>query len=435
MSGVSPEMKKPNPAKRRDTVIVISLGLVAILFIALPSRGRQIAHALSAPYAITDSQFLRSLDALVGPQLAGGNRIDVLQNGDETYPAMLEAIRSARRTITFESAYFRKGEMTHIFAQALAERARAGVKVHALIDWTGTEKLRRDDLHLMRDAGVEVMLYHKPHFWRPRSSADRSHRRILVIDGRTGFTGGVCIADEWRGHGQDHEHWRDIHFRLQGPVVAQLQAAFMDNWREERGTVLHGDDYFPRLDPVGSMPAQVVTSSPDEGSENVRMVYLLSIAAARGSIMIENPYFVPDDVMRDALLDARHRGVSVSIILPADSATDAHLTAKASRSRWGPLLEAGAHIYQYPITLLHQKLMIVDSVFVTAGSANFDNRSFRLNDEVNFDTFDAAFARHLAAIFMDDRAKSIEYTRADWVHRSWKERAVERFAAIFRAQL
>ena len=420
---------------RRDVSVVIVMGLVAIVFIALPSRGRQIAHALSAPYAITDSQFLRSLNALAGPGLVGGNRITILQNGDETFPAMLEAIRGATKTVTFESAYFRSGAMTQAFAHAFAERARAGVKVHVMIDWTGTAKIARRDLDTMRAAGVEVELYHKPHWWRPKSTANRTHRRILVVDGRIGFTGGLCIADEWMGRGDGRDHWRDIHFRLEGPVVAELQAAFMDNWREERGAVLHGDDYFPRLDSVGPSPAQIVISSPDEGSENVRMVYLLAIAAARGSILIENPYFVPDDVMRDALLDARHRGVSVSVVLPADSATDAHFTAKASRSRWGPLLQAGARIYQFPVTLLHQKLMIVDSVFVTAGSANFDNRSFRLNDEVNFDTFDSTFARRLAGAFEQDRAKSIAYTLADWQRRSFLEKAEEAFAAIFRAQL
>ena len=420
---------------KRDIAMVIVLGLAVIAFLALPSRGRQIAHALTSSYAVSDSQFPRTLNALVGPALVHGNRITALQNGDETFPAMLAAIRSATRTISFESAYFRKGTMTHTFALALAERARAGVKVHALIDWTGTEKLERQDLRLMQESGVELTLYHKPHFWRPKSSANRSHRRILVVDGRIGFTGGICIADDWIGHAQDKDHWRDIHFRLEGPVVAQLQAAFMDNWREESGTVLHGDLYFPRLDSVGPMPVQIVTSSPDENSENVRMVYLLAIASARGSILIENPYFVPDDVMRDALLDARRRGVAVSVILPADSATDAHMTAHASRSRWEPLLQAGVHIYQYPITLLHQKLMIVDSLFVTAGSANFDNRSFRLNDEVNFATLDSTFARQLAAVFADDRAKSIEYTLADYQHRPFKQRALDRFASIFRAQL
>ena len=425
----------PGALRRWHIGLVILLGLGAIILIALPSRGRQIAHPLHTGYPVSDPQFARSLSALVGGPIIGGNRITPLQNGDETFPAMLAAIRSARSTITFESAYFRRGEMTRAFADALAERARAGVQVHALIDWTGAAKLHRDDLSRMRDAGVDVRLYHRPHFWRPKSSTTRSHRRILVVDGRVGFTGGICVADEWMGHAQDKDHWRDIHFRLEGPVVAQLQAGFEDNWREESGHVLQGDRYFPPLDSVGPLPAQVVTSSPDENSENVRLVYLLAIGAARGSILIENPYFVPDNVMRDALIDARRRGVSVSVILPADSATDAHMTAKASRSRWGPLLEAGVRIYQYPVTLLHQKIMIVDSLFVTAGSANFDNRSFRLNDEVNFDTFDSTFARQLAGVMAQDRARSIEYTLADWNARSWRERAIERFAAIFRAQL
>ncbi len=423
-----------NVSRKRAIVLVILAGLVATIMLALPSRGRQIADPISTSYAVTDPQFLRAVNALVGPALVPGNRITPLQNGDEAFGAMLAAIDGAQRSITFESAYFRKGQMTRRFANALAARARAGVKVHVNLDWAGAEKMGREDLVIMRDAGAEVEIYHKPHLQTPRRNYTRSHRRILVIDGRVAFTGGLCVADMWMGNAQDKDHWRDTQFRIEGPVVAQMQAAFMDNWRETHQTVMHDERYFPELAAAGTQPAQVVTSSPDENSENVRLIYMLSIAAARHSIIVQNPYFVPDDVMRDELIAARRRGVTVEIMLPGP-VMDAHMTANASHSRLGPLLEAGVKIYEYQPTMLHMKIMVVDGIWVTAGSANFDNRSFRLNDEVNVNVFDTGLAVTLTEVFRRDQAHTREYTLADWQHRPLRERIMQRIAANFRAQL
>jgi cardiolipin synthase len=347
---------------------------------------------------------------------------------------MLAAINGATRTITFETAYFRRGHMTRQFADALSARARAGVKVHVNFDWAGTQKFDRSDLALMREAGVEVEIYHRPRPWTPRRNLSRSHRRVLVIDGRIAFTGGIAVADMWDGNAQDKDHWRDTQFQLEGPVVAQMQAAFMDNWRETRQTVMHDERYFPELAEVGTQPAHVVVSSPDENSENVRLAYMLALAAARRNIRIQNPYFVPDDVMRDALVAAQRRGVRVEIMLPGP-VMDAKMTAAASHSRFLPLLEAGVKIYQYQPTMLHQKIMIVDDVFVTAGSANFDNRSFRLNDEVNFNVLDSTLAATLTDAFQRDLANSREYTLEDWNNRTVPQRILQRIGATFRAQL
>jgi cardiolipin synthase len=420
--------------RKRLIALVIFLGLAVTVLMALPSRGRQIAYPVTADYAITDPQFRRAVNALFGTAMVGGNRITVLQNGEQSFGAMLAAINAATKTITFETAYFRKGYMTRRFADALSSRARAGVKVHVDFDWAGTAKFDRSDLDAMKQAGVEVEIYHKPHFQTPRRNYTRSHRRILVVDGRIAFTGGICVADMWDGNAQDKDHWRDTQFQLEGPVVAQMQAAFMDNWRETRQTVMHDVRYFPPLDSVGPLPAQVVTSSPDENSENVRLVYMLALAAARHTIIVQNPYFVPDDVMRDALIAARRRGVDVQIMVPGP-VMDAHVTAAASHSRFGPLLEAGVKLYEYQPTMMHQKIMIVDGVWVTAGSANFDNRSFRLNDEVNFNVYDSTFAATLTEAFLKDKAVSREYTLADWNNRPLKERIFQRIAATFRAQL
>lgn len=409
--------------------------VLLVLLLALPSRGRSLTAPPVVPYAVSDSQFLRSLGALAGSPLLAGNRVAVLHNGDQAFPAMLAAIRGATRTITFESSYFRQDTMTRRFADAFVERVRAGVRAHVVVDWFGADDAGRAQLERMRAAGVEVEIYHQPRPWQPQRSANRTHRRILVVDGRTGFTGGVCVADTWMGRAQDRDHWRDLHFRLEGPVVGQLQAAFMDNWRDARGAVLHGDRYFPALDSAGPLAAHVVWSAPDERSGNLRLVYLLAIAAARASILIQSPYFVPDDVMVAALVEARRRGVAVSVMLPADSVTDATVTQHSSRSRWRPLLESGVRFHLYQPTLLHQKVMIVDSAFVTAGSANFDNRSFRLNDEVNFAVADSGLARVLAASFARDLARSVEYTLEDWWRRPWLTRVKEWLAGLARSQL
>lgn len=428
-------MKEKLSVPRKAGIVgVFVFGVLAFIFLALPSRGRQIKDPPTAAYSIEDPQFLRAVNALVGTRLIAGNRITPLQNGDEVFTDMLASIGAATQSITFECAYFRRGEMTRRFADALSARARAGVRVHVNLDWAGTSKMKREDLERMRDAGAEVEIYHKPHFHSPKRSSNRSHRRVMVIDGRLAYTGGVCVADTWMGHGQDPEHWRDTQFRIEGPVVAQMQAVFMDNWRETKQTVMHDARYFPALDSVGPLPAQVVMSSPDENSENVRLIYMLSIAAARRSIVIQNPYFVPDDVMRDLLIAARRRGVSVEIMVPGPN-TDAKVTRAASQSRYGALLEAGVKIYEYQPTLLHMKIMVVDGVWVTAGSANFDNRSFRLNDEVNVNVFDSTFARQLTDVFRRDMAQAKEYTLADWNARSWTRRLFQSVAAAFRAQL
>lgn len=263
---------------------------------------------------------------------------------------------------------------------------------------------------------------------------NRTHRKLLVVDGRVGFTGGVGIADNWLGHAEDPDHWRDSHYRLEGPAVAHMQAAFMDNWMETCGEVLHGDEYFPALEPAGRHPAQVFKSSADDGSESVRLMYLLSIASAERSVRIANSYFVPDSMAVRSLVEARRRGVEVEIIVPGRH-IDQKMVRRASRALWGPLLEAGVAIYEYQPTMFHVKVVVVDELWTSVGSTNFDNRSFRLNDEANLNVYDAAFAEAQARTFEDDRARARRITLEDWRRRPWRERAVERLAALFRLQL
>ena len=278
-------------------IVVAALTLVAMTIwgIIVSRAPRHITQQVTHQYAVADPQFLRSMGVLLGPPLVPGNRIDTLVNGDQIFPAMLASIRSAKQTVDFESYIYWSGDIGHQFADALAERARAGVKVRVLLDWMGSHKMDQDHINAMGRAGVEIMRYHQPHWYHVRMLNNRTHRKILVVDGAVGFTGGVGIADQWSGNAQDADHWRDTHFRVEGPVVAQLQAAFADNWTKMSGDVQHGDDYFPALAPSGPSPAQMFKSSIEGGAESMQLMYMLSIAAATQSIDLSMAYFIPDE--------------------------------------------------------------------------------------------------------------------------------------------
>ncbi|HEU5249073.1 MAG TPA: cardiolipin synthase [Thermoanaerobaculia bacterium] len=416
-------------------VLAIGATLVLILIVLNLSSGeKKIKHQIEPLYAVGDPQFLRSMGTLLGPPVVGGNRVTTLLNGDQIFPAMLDAIRGAKETIDFETYIYWSGDIGQQFADALSERARAGVRVHVLLDWVGSGKAKKEYLDEMREAGVEVEKYHPLKWYHLARINNRTHRKLLIVDGRVGFTGGVGIADKWSGNAQDPDHWRDSHFRLEGPAVAQMQAAFMDNWMKTQSKVLHGENYFPRLEPVGASGAQVFKSSPREGSESVRLMYLLSIASARRRLLIANSYFVPDDLSVEALAAARERGVDVEIIVPGTE-IDSELTRKASRSRWGELLEKGVEIYEYRPTMYHCKVMVVDDLWVSVGSTNFDNRSFRLNDEANLNVLDGDFAREQTAVFEQDRSRSHRVTLAEWKNRPLWEKLAERAAGLLRSQL
>jgi cardiolipin synthase len=347
---------------------------------------------------------------------------------------MLAAIRNARKTITFETYIYWSGCIGREFAEALAERARAGVRVHVLLDWFGSKKMDPESLELMTQAGAAVEMY-RPLRWYSLSRLNhRTHRKILVADGAVGFIGGVGIADHWLGNADSPDHWRDTHFRLEGPAVAQLQAAFMDNWMKTRAEVLHDEDYFPPLEPAGDVSAQVFKSSPREGSSSVRLMYLLSIAAAREQIQLANSYFVPDNLSVRELVDAQGRGVRIEIIVPGPI-IDVAVTRRASRSRWGKLLEAGIAIYEYQPTMYHCKVMVVDRCWVSVGSTNFDNRSFRLNDEANLNALDRGLAEVQSRIFEADKQKSRRITWEEWKRRPWTEKTIEAAAGLFRSQM
>jgi len=416
------------------TAVVVLIGVVTLLALNLTAAEKKITHSVEHAYAVADPQFLRAMGVLLGPSLVEGNRVDTLLNGDQIFRAMLEAIRSASKTITFETYIYWSGDIGRTFADALSERAKNGVKVHVLLDWVGSQKMDKESLASMRNAGVQVEQYHPVKWYTLGKLNNRTHRKLLVVDGRIGFTGGVGIADKWTGNAQDPEHWRDTHYRIEGPAVAQMQAAFMDNWTKIRGAVMHTAEYFPALETVGPQYAQIFHSSIEGGADSMHLMYLLSIAAATKTIHLSMAYFAPDEIALAALIAAVKRGVKVQIILPGPY-SDAALVQNASRAQWGALLKAGAEIYQYQPTMYHCKVLVVDGVWTSVGSTNFDNRSFRLNDEANLNVYDKDIAERQIADFGEDLKKSRKVTYEEWAARPWTEKVREHAAALFNAQL
>ncbi len=406
-------------------------GLVAINFI---SGEKEIGRRVERLYSLDDPQFARELGVLLGPPFIQGNAVKVLLNGDEIFPPMLQAIREAKSSITFETYIYWSGDIGRQFAAALAEAAQRGVKCHVLLDWVGSAKMDDALINQLTAAGVQIRRFHPPHWSHLARLNNRTHRKLLVVDGRVGFTGGVGIATPWTGRAQDPEHWRDSHFQINGPAVAQMQSVFLDNWIKVTGHALHGPAYFPPLTEQGKTLAQMFSSSPSGGSESMQLMYLFSITAAAKSIDLSAAYFVPDDLALTALVDAMKRGVKVRIIVPG-AHIDSDTVRSASRATWGPLLLAGATIAEYEPTMYHCKVMIVDGLLTSVGSTNFDNRSFRLNDEATLNLLDAEFARQQTEVFNADLAKSKIISFLDWANRPWTEKLAERWSRLLASQL
>jgi cardiolipin synthase len=374
------------------------------------------------------------MGTLLGPAILPGNQVTALQNGDQIFPAMLKAIRAAQYTINFETYIYWSGRTGEEFAEALIERVRADVKIHLMLDWLGSQKMAPQLVERMQDAGVEIERYHALHWYSLGKLNNRTHRKVLIVDGRIGFTGGVGIADQWTGHAEDPDHWRDMHFRIEGPVVAQFQAAFLDNWIKTTGRVLNGDTYFPTLTPVAGIKMHMFMSSPAGGSESMRLMYLMAITAAQRSIDIEAAYFIPDALMSRELIRARERGVRIRLLLP-DKHIDSETVRIASKRAWGSLLEQGVEIHRYEPTMLHCKMLIFDQYMVSVGSTNFDMRSFELNDEASLNIYDSAFAQHMTEVFEADLKASTSYDFSRWKNRPLSEKMAEVVLIPIKSQL
>lgn len=440
--GISPSRRTCRPTDMhvtRNKALLVA-GTVGLTLLAvsvafnLMSGEKKIERRIERLYSLEDPRFAHELGVLFGPEFVEGNRHKVLRNGDEIFPAMLAAIRSGKTSINFETYIYWSGAIGQEFADALAERSRQGVKVHVLLDWVGSAKVEQNLVDEMQAAGIDIHKFHPPHWSHLGRLNNRTHRKLLVVDGRVAFTGGVGIAPQWSGNAQDPGHWRDTHFQIEGPVVAQMQSVFLDNWIKVTGNVLHGPDYFPALEPTGTARAQMFSSSPTGGSESMQLMYLLAITAASRSIDLSASYFVPDDLAIHALVDAMQRGVKLRIVVPGKH-MDSETVRSASRAKWGPLLLAGAIIAEYQPTMYHCKVMVVDGLLVSVGSTNFDNRSFRLNDEATLNIIDADFGRQQTAIFETDLANSLVVDYSQWKDRPLREKFSERFAALIGSQL
>lgn len=400
----------------------------------LVRRRNPLRYHMKHQFGIRDVAFLQTMHALTGSPMTAGNRIDVLINGVQIFPSMLSAIRSAKKTINMESYIYWDGVVGRQFAEALAERSRAGVEVKLILDAVGSQGMSADLISFLRTNGVDVEIYH-PLRWYTLSRANhRTHRKMLIVDGKVGFTGGVGIADEWLGDADSPKHWRDTQVRVEGPAVTQMQFAFMDNWVKSRGEILTGLDYFPQVPDSGPHLTQVIKSSPSEGSSTVKLLYTISIVSAVQRIWIANAYFIPDfDTVR-ALEGAARRGVDVRVIVPGEF-TDVPIVRQASRWHYDRLLDRGIRIFEYQGTMMHAKTMVADGIWTTIGSSNFDDRSFRLNDEVNVNVYDEGVAQQMEQIFEKDLARSVEIKHISWTKRSWIARVKERTAGWLKGQL
>jgi len=415
-------------------ITVAATLVLSVLALNFMPGEKQIERQLTRQYDTRDPQFRRSLGVLLGPPILEGNKVEALINGDQIFPAMLAAIRDAKETITLETYIYWSESIGTEFSKALSERARAGVKVHLMLDFMGSMKMDNALVEEMKKAGVQVQRYHKPAWWKLARMNNRTHRKLLVIDGKVGFTGGVGIADQWRGNAQDEDHWRDSHFRVEGPVVGQIQAVFNDNWTKATGTVLDGPGYFPELTPKGTMPAQMFSSSPTGGSESMHLMYLMALTAARETIDLSAAYFVPDDLTIRTMIAAAKRGVKVRLITPGPI-IDSDLVRAASRDRWPELLDAGVKIAEYKPTMYHVKTLIVDKLLVSVGSTNFDNRSFSINDEANLNVMDEAFAAQMSEIYEQDWANATPVTEHKFAQRPWHQRVTTWAVSLIDEQL
>jgi cardiolipin synthase len=371
-----------------------------------------------------EAGFYPTLQAYGGAPILGDNDVRILLNGDEIFPAVIDAIRNARSSITYAQYFVDEGPVVDDVVQALADRCRAGIPVHVLLDGVGSLNMPGRHTAMLREAGCQVKTFRAVRLWALRRANNRNHRRILVVDGRIGFTGGSGVSAKWMGDGRTADHWRDTDVRIEGPAVEWMQAAFVENWMESAGEALGGDAYFPRPQRArGHVAVQIVRSSPEGGSYAIYNTLLIALNAARESVRITNPYFLLDDAMTKAVVERMRRGVKIEVLVPGT--IDHAFVRQASRATWGPLLEAGVKIYEYQPALLHAKTMVIDRRWATVGSTNLDPRSFALSQELNVVIYDSAVARRLDAVFTADLAHAKEIDHAAWQGRGIRARLFE----------
>ena len=383
-----------------------------------------------------ERDFLITTEALTAAPIAEGNEIELLINGDEIFPAFLETIASATRAVNLLTYVYWRGEIAEEVAAALCAKAKEGVEVNILLDWVGTLKMDTTLIDDLRDGGANVAKFRPLKPYALRRLDNRTHRKLLIVDGEVGMTGGVGIADEWTGNAQDRDHWRDTHVRVRGPVVRGLQGAFAENWLEATGSVLVGPSHLPVLEPREGATAtmQVVRSRAGVGDTNVEALMFLAIAATRQTMDLTAAYFAPRPAFTCALVEAAGRGVRVRILVPGAEG-DKQIVRAAGRESYDELLDAGVQLYEYCPTMLHAKSLVLDGAWSSVGSVNFDNRSFQLQDEATLCVQDERFAAQLTAQFERDLEQSQEIRPGRWSERRLRQRVSEKALTLIRREL
>lgn len=411
--------------------LIAVVGLTIMLWSAERGRDTQLQVRQTGEF----SALIPSMVGLTQSSFDQGNQIQLLENGDQFFPHLLADIAQARESVHLESYIWWKGDICDQMANALASKAKQGVEVRLLVDASGGHKMEKRLETLMHNAGVQVRRFHPIRFSNLGRLNNRDHRKLAIIDGRIGYIGGFGIAEQWTGHAQDRDHWRDTGLRVAGPVVNRMQGAFCENWIEETGEITAGEKYFPHLPAAGRTPAHVAYTSPTGSVSSVQVLYYLAIKAARREILIQNPYMLPDKDAVAAMGDAVRRGVKVMVMVPATSSTDSPIVQHASHHRFTSLLKNGIRIWEYKPTLLHKKIIVVDGMWACVGSTNFDDRSFQLNDEISIGVLDPGIAGQLRTAFANDLKFAEERTYQEWTHRSLWHKLIDQLAYLGSSQL
>ena len=408
----------------------VNVVLVLILWSVKRHRDPTLRIECDAPL----SKLIPSLAGLTHGSVIEGNAVDVFENG-AFFDAMFTDIASATTSVHFETFLWKEGVLGQRLVDALVERRRAGVQVRVVVDADGGKAMGESAQHQLRDGGCRLVLYHRKRLRDIGKVNRRDHRKLLVLDGRTAFVCGHCIVDAWLGAAQDRQHVRDVGVRLRGPVVHALQSAFSENWIDETGELFVGDDVFPALEKAGEVAIHVARIKPEGSAPAVKILHHLVLCVARKRLWIQNPYFLPDHEAIVALGQAAARGVDVRVMVPSAEASDFPIVQHAAHRNFEPLLASGVRLFEYPKTLLHQKIMTIDGVWSAIGSSNFDDRSFEINDEITLGLFDAGLAKQFEDIFLRDAADCIELRHETWCRRGLWHKFKDNALYLFNEQL
>ena len=416
--------------------VLIAMGaVIAVLGLMLWTLLRERDFHVRVPDIDSFEEALPSIAGMTRAVLQEGNSADILQNGDEFFPALLESIRTARETIHFETYVWWTGGICDEVAEAFAQRARDGLEVRVMIDAMGSQKMKKRLRKLMADAGVKVTRYHPIRLIDLGQLNKRTHRKIAVFDGNVGYIFGHGISQMWLGHGQDKDHWRDTGVRLRGPIVNAVQSVFVQHWVEETGEVLVGEKYFPHLDQIGDLRMHVLAGAPLGGVSDLEMMFKMSIAAAQKELMIQNPYFIADGETVDLLKRAVKRGVEVKIMVPG-KVTDSPIVSHAGHRHFSEMLRCGVRIFCFERTLIHQKIMVIDGIWSHVGSTNLDDRSFDINEEAGVGIIGEEIAAQLKAAFEEDLKDCTELKAEEWDRDyTFGHRAIDNLCYLISGQL